>query len=53
MVIYPYIVNLNGTWYPAGTDVPESHENSKEELNVVENEVPKRTRSKKNKAAEE
>lgn len=20
---YPYIVNKNGTWYPAGTDVPE------------------------------
>lgn len=19
---YPYIVNYNGTWYPAGTDVP-------------------------------
>ena len=20
---YPYIVNKNGVWYPAGTDVPE------------------------------
>lgn len=20
---YPYIVNKNGTWYPAGTDVPD------------------------------
>lgn len=20
---YPYIVNKNGTWYPAGTEVPE------------------------------
>ena len=22
-MIYPYIVNKNGVWYPAGTDVPE------------------------------
>lgn len=22
-MIYPYIVNKNGTWYPAGADVPE------------------------------
>ena len=22
-MIYPYIVNKNGVWYPAGTEVPE------------------------------
>ena len=22
-MIYPYIVNKNGVWYPAGADVPE------------------------------
>ena len=22
-MIYPYIVNKNGVWYPAGVDVPE------------------------------
>ena len=22
-MIYPYIVNKNGVWYPAGSDVPE------------------------------
>lgn len=22
-MIYPYIVNKNGVWYPAGTNVPE------------------------------
>lgn len=22
-MIYPYIVNKNGVWYPAGTDVPD------------------------------
>ena len=22
-MIYPYIVNKNGTWYPAGEDVPD------------------------------
>ena len=23
-MIYPYIVNKNGVWYPAGADVPEA-----------------------------
>ena len=55
MAIYPYIVNLNGTWYPAGTVVPDS--NSEKEITtneavVSEKESVKR-RSKKNKAAEE
>lgn len=25
-MIYPYIVNKNGVWYPAGTEVPEGTE---------------------------
>ena len=27
---YPYIVNKNGVWYPAGADVPEDNQNTKE-----------------------
>ena len=27
---YPYIVNKNGVWYPAGADVPEDNQNIKE-----------------------
>ena len=29
-MIYPYIVNKNGVWYPAGADVPEDNQNTKE-----------------------
>ena len=28
---YPYIVNKNGVWYPAGTEVPEDNQNTKTE----------------------
>ena len=36
-MIYPYIVNKNGVWYPAGADVPEdispiTKDNSTEKL---------------------
>ena len=32
-MIYPYIVNKNGVWYPAGADVPEdTSPNTKENL---------------------
>ena len=27
---YPYIVNKNGVWYPAGADVPEDNQNINE-----------------------
>ena len=27
---YPYIVNKNGVWYPAGADVPEDNQHTKE-----------------------
>ena len=27
---YPYIVNKNGVWYPAGAYVPEDNQNTKE-----------------------
>ena len=30
-MIYPYIVNKNGVWYPAGTEVPEDNPNTKTE----------------------
>lgn len=29
MAKYPYIVNKNGKWYPAGSEVPEDTENLK------------------------
>lgn len=29
MAKYPYIVNKNGKWYPAGSEVPEDAENLK------------------------
>ena len=28
---YPYIVGKNGVWYPAGADVPEDNQNTKEQ----------------------
>ena len=28
---YPYIVGKNGVWYPAGTEVPEDNQNTKEQ----------------------
>lgn len=28
---YPYIVGKNGVWYPAGTEVPEGNQNTKEQ----------------------
>lgn len=46
MAIYPYIVNLNGTWYPAGTVVPDSHsekEVAKETVEEVAQPVIKET----------
>ena len=30
-MIYPYIVNKNGVWYPSGTEVPEDNQNAKAE----------------------
>lgn len=36
---YPYIVNKNGVWYPAGTDVPEDADfvlDNKVDENVIE-----------------
>lgn len=37
---FPYIVNHNGTYYPAGTDVPVGDEVQKIDIPFAEPEVP-------------
>lgn len=37
---YPYIVNHNGIYYPAGTDVPVGDEVQKIDIPFAESEVP-------------
>ncbi len=40
-MVYPYIVNYKGTWYPAGTEVPVGTKPIKTEDKNAENDLSK------------
>lgn len=51
---YPYIVNKNGVWYPAGTDVPEDTAKTVEkDLQYTKTEINRMTTSELQKLATE